>query len=60
MPPMETGVLEGDLAWRQHSGGHTTAPNWPTFLQFADRYMGGVAGCTSPAKVEIKTSGCHR
>ncbi|MFL6578052.1 MAG: acetylxylan esterase [Povalibacter sp.] len=60
MPPMETGVLEGDLAWRQHSGGHTTAPNWPTFLQFADRYMGSVAGCSSPAKVEIKTSGCHR
>jgi cephalosporin-C deacetylase-like acetyl esterase len=31
-------VLErGELAWRQHEGGHTTLPNWPTFLAWADR-----------------------
>lgn len=38
-PPVETGLMDGDLAFRQHSGGHTTAPNWPTFLAWADRYM---------------------
>ncbi|WP_460983836.1 glucuronyl esterase domain-containing protein [Spirosoma fluminis] len=38
-PPLETGLVTGDIAFRQHSGGHTTGPNWPTFLQFADRYM---------------------
>ena len=38
-PPVETGVMEGDLAWRQHAGGHTTGPNWPTFLAWADRYV---------------------
>ncbi len=38
-PPMETGLLDGDLAWRQHSGGHTPGPNWPTFLTFAARYL---------------------
>ncbi|MES2461689.1 MAG: acetylxylan esterase, partial [Armatimonadota bacterium] len=40
MPPIETGLLGGDLAFRQHAGGHTTGPNWPTFLTFADRYWG--------------------
>jgi hypothetical protein len=38
-PPIETPLLTGDLAFRQHSAGHTPAPNWPTFLTFADRYL---------------------
>ena len=38
-PPMETALIDGDIAFRQHSGGHTTGPNWPTFLTFADRYI---------------------
>ena len=47
-PPMETGLLDGDLAWRQHSGGHTPGPNWPTFLTFAARYLHS-PGSTSTA-----------
>jgi hypothetical protein len=38
-PEVETALIDGDLAWRQHKGGHTTSPNWPTFLAFADRYI---------------------
>jgi hypothetical protein len=38
-PAIETALLDGDLAFRQHSGGHTPAPNWPTFLKFAERYL---------------------
>lgn len=38
-PPIETGLINGDIAWRQHSGGHTTGPNWPTFIQWASRYL---------------------
>jgi hypothetical protein len=38
-PEVETALIAGDLAWRQHKGGHTTGPNWPTFLAFADRYI---------------------
>ena len=38
-PPMETALIEGEVAFRQHGGGHTTGPNWPTFLAFADRYL---------------------
>jgi hypothetical protein len=37
-PPLETGLLDGEIAFRQHSGGHTPGPNWPTFLDFAARY----------------------
>ncbi len=40
-PPIETPLIEGDLAYRQHSGGHTPVPNWPTFLTFAERYVKG-------------------
>ena len=38
-PPMETTLADGDIAFRQHSGGHTDGPNWPTFLTFAARYI---------------------
>ena len=36
-PPMETGLMDGDISFRQHAGGHTPGPNWPTFLSFAAR-----------------------
>jgi hypothetical protein len=38
-PPVETSLLGGDVAWRQHAGGHTVGPNWPTFLAWAERYL---------------------
>jgi hypothetical protein len=39
-PEIETALIAGDLGFRQHSEGHTPVPNWPTFLEFASRYMG--------------------
>jgi hypothetical protein len=38
-PPIETSLTDGDVAFRQHTGGHTDGPNWPTFLAFASRYF---------------------
>ena len=38
-PPIETPLTAGELAYRQHAGGHTSGPNWPTFLDFAARYF---------------------
>jgi len=38
-PPIETSLTDGEVAFRQHSGGHTDGPNWPTFLNFAERYV---------------------
>jgi hypothetical protein len=40
-PPMETGLMDGDVSFRQHSAGHTPAPNWPAFIEFAERYFKG-------------------
>lgn len=38
-PPMGTALIDGVVAFRQHNGGHTDAPNWPVFLEFATRYF---------------------
>ncbi|RYZ62404.1 MAG: acetylxylan esterase [Chitinophagaceae bacterium] len=38
-PLLETTLTDGEIAFRQHAGGHTTGPNWPTFLQWAKRYL---------------------
>ncbi len=40
MPPVNTGLLDGQLAWRQHDGGHTDAPNMSYFIQWADKFLG--------------------
>ena len=40
-PPIGTALIDGEIAFRQHSGGHSTGPNWPTFLTFASRYIKG-------------------
>ncbi len=40
MPPVNAGLLDGRLAWRQHDGGHTDAPNWKYFIAWADKFMG--------------------
>jgi hypothetical protein len=39
MPPVNVGLLDGQLAWRQHDGGHTDAPNWKYFIPWADRFL---------------------
>jgi len=44
MPPVNEGLLEGQLAWRQHDGGHTDAPNMKYFIQWADKFIGHTAG----------------
>jgi hypothetical protein len=38
-PPVEAGLIGGEIAFRQHAGGHTDGPNWPTFIEFASRYL---------------------
>jgi hypothetical protein len=39
MPAVNVGLLDGELAWRQHDGGHTDAPNIKYFIQWADKWM---------------------
>jgi hypothetical protein len=39
MPAVNVGLLDGQLAWRQHDGGHTDGPNWKYFIPWADRFL---------------------
>lgn len=39
MPPVNTGLLDGQLAWRQHDAGHTDGPNWRYFIPWADKFF---------------------
>ena len=39
MPPVNVGLLSGELAWRQDDGGHTDGPNWKYFITWADKYL---------------------
>jgi lysophospholipase L1-like esterase len=55
MPAVGTALVDGELAWRMHSGGHTTAPNIETFVTWASRYVKGPpikpsAGQTTPVQ----------
>ncbi len=39
MPPMLTDMLDGELAWRQHDGGHTDGPNFQYFIPWASKLL---------------------
>jgi hypothetical protein len=39
MPAVNVGLLDGELAWRQHDGGHTDGPNWKYFIPWADKFL---------------------
>jgi hypothetical protein len=53
-PAEETALIDGEVAFRQHAGGHTTVPNWPTFLKFADRYIKSAPAPVTKPKAEDK------
>jgi hypothetical protein len=40
LPKVNESLLDGDLAWRQHDGGHTDLPNFPHFLEWANKRWG--------------------
>jgi hypothetical protein len=40
MPPVNTGLLDGQLAWRQHDGGHEDRSNLKYFLAWANQRLG--------------------
>ena len=54
MPAVETALIDGEVAFRQHAGGHTTGPNWPTFLKFADRYIKVASDNDAPKNAKDK------
>lgn len=38
MPPVQQ-LIGGELAWRQHEGGHDVTPNWPAFFEWVGAYI---------------------
>lgn len=40
MPPVGK-LIGGELAWRQHEGGHSVAENWPSFVDWVGRFIKG-------------------
>lgn len=39
MPAVNVDMLDGELAWRQHDGGHTDTPNIIHFVNWAKKYI---------------------
>ncbi len=39
MPPVNTDLLDGELAWRQHDGGHEDRSNMKHFIAWASRLL---------------------
>lgn len=39
MPGVNISLLEGELAWRQHDGGHTDLPNMKYFIEWANKFV---------------------
>jgi hypothetical protein len=39
MPGVNIGLMDGELAWRQHDGGHTDTPNVKYFVDWANGFI---------------------
>jgi hypothetical protein len=50
MPPVNTGLLDGHLAWRQHDGGHEDRSNMKHFIAWANRFIGHHPPASQPKK----------
>ena len=48
MPPVGR-LIGGELAWRQHEGGHSVAENWPSFIEWVGRFIKGRRPRPAPA-----------
>lgn len=44
MPAPDVSLTTGDLAFRNHVGGHTDAPDWPVFFEWVARTFGSPHG----------------
>ena len=50
MPPVNTGLLDGELAWRQHDGGHEDRSNMKYFIAWASKFIKHTGPAPSPVK----------
>lgn len=52
LPPVNVGLVAGELAWRQHNGGHEDRSNMKYFLEWANRMIGH----TPPTLAKVKAT----
>jgi hypothetical protein len=50
MPPVNAGLLDGELAWRQHDGGHEDRSNMKYFIAWANKLIQHTPPAAVPAK----------
>lgn len=43
MPAPDEALIAGAIGFREHIGGHAELPDWPTFIQFAAKYLNAPA-----------------
>ena len=48
MPDINSLLIGGELAWRQHDGGHTDGPNWKYFIPWATAQFAQTPSFTAP------------
>ena len=46
-PALNETRADGCIAFREHDGGHTNGPNWPAFLDFAERVWSSSRPCSA-------------
>jgi hypothetical protein len=46
-PIIDKAYIDGGIAFRYHNGGHTDAPEWPAFFEFAARHFDITTNTTS-------------
>lgn len=49
-PALNVGATDGCIAFRQHDQGHTNGPNWPAFLDFAQKVWSGRPRCSGKSR----------
>jgi hypothetical protein len=49
LPPPQTNLLDGELAWRQHIGGHEDRSNMSYFIAWADKLIHHAPPAATPA-----------
>ena len=52
MPPVNTGLLDGELAWRQHDGGHEDRSNMKLLHRVGERFDAALGSPVGAADAE--------
>jgi hypothetical protein len=53
-PPVNTGLLDGELSWRQHDGGHEDRTNMKYFIAWANKFIKHTPPAPVPASAPTR------